>query len=97
MKPFSNRVIVNTPGTPVPLSDHPFPVKWMHVFGMPESTTVVYIGGANVRARTGERVGAPLNGGTRPDTFSWGETDLSLWWIDAVTALEGVTILAGID
>jgi len=97
MKPLSTRVIVNTPGTAVQLSSVPFLVKWVHIFAMPENTTVVYIGASNVRARTGERCGAPLNGGTRPDTFSWGETDLSLWWIDAVTALEGVTILAGID
>jgi hypothetical protein len=94
MSPLNARVIVLTPGQPVPLSQQPLVVRMVTVAAIPGNTNVVYLGGANVRARVGEQNALPVNGGARPDMWTWADVDLSHIWIDAVTALDGVTWLA---
>lgn len=94
MKPINNRVIVLTPGKCVPLSEQPMPVKTVTVAALPGNTAVCYIGASGVRARVGEENALPVNGGTRPDMWTWNDVDLADIWIDAVTANEGVTYLA---
>ena len=94
MKPYNARVIVLTSGKAVPLSEIPLPVKTVTVAALPGNTTVCYIGDASVRARAGEQNGLPINGGTRPDMWTWNDVDLSQIWLDAVTANEGVSLLA---
>lgn len=69
-------------------------VKTVTVAALPGNTTVCYIGGTGTRARVGEENALPMNGGTRPDMWTWTDVDLSQIWIDAVTANEGVTFLA---
>jgi hypothetical protein len=94
MSPLNARVIVLTPGQSVPLSDQPLVVRSVTVAAIPGNANVVYLGGSNVRARVGEQNALPINGGTRPDMWTWVDVDLSQIWIDAVTANEGVTWLA---
>ena len=87
------RQIVPTPGKPVRLTDWSQRVQNVTIWAFPENTGVVYIGGSCVRARAGERRGAPLNGGTRPDAVTFVNVNLYDVWIDAVVANEGVTWL----
>ena len=94
MIPFNARVIVLIPGKAVPLCDYSKPVKTVTIAAFPDNTNVVYVGGPSVRARIGEQNGLPVNGGTRPDMWTWPDVDLSAIWIDAVTANEGVSFLA---
>lgn len=95
MKPINRRVVVNTPGIPVPLSDKPEMVNEIHVQSLVENTGYICIGGPGVRARSGERNSPHMDAG---ETFSWKvPTDLSQWWIDSTVALEGVCILGTVD
>lgn len=94
MRPINGRVIVNTPGTPRPLSDVARRVSKVYVAALAGNTTAIHIGGAGVRARAGEANGLPMVGGTRPDTATFDNVDLAEIWIDAITAAEGVSYLA---
>jgi len=94
MKPYNQRVIVTTPGQPVPLSQVPRPVKTVTISAFAANTTAIHIGGKEVRARVGEANGLPMNGGTRPDQATFDDVDLADIWIDAITALEGISYLA---
>ena len=94
MKPYNARIIVLTPGVAVPLSEQPVNVVSVTVAAFPGNATAVYIGGPSVRARAGEQNGLPVNGGTRPDMWTWANVNLADIWIDACTANEGVSLLA---
>ena len=94
MIPRNARVVVSTPGKAIPLCDYSMPVKTVTVAALAANTTAIAIGGASVLARAGEMNGLPMNGGTRPDMWTWTDVDLSTIWIDAITANEGVSYLA---
>lgn len=97
MKPFNSRVIVITPGIPRPLSDVSKIASKVHVAALAGNTTAIVLGGPDVRASTGSVNGLPMNGGTRPDVATFENIDLSQWWVDAATALEGISYLAEIE
>lgn len=92
--PRNARIIVPAPGKAVPLSEWSMLVKTVTVAALATNTTAIAIGSASVLARAGEMNGLPMNGGTRPDMWTWNDVDLSTIWIDAITANEGVSYLA---
>lgn len=91
MKPYNARVIVNTPGTAVPLSEAPMRAITVTVVAFAANTEDVHIGARGVRARAGEANGLPI---AAREAFTWNDVDLSEIWIDAEVALEGVSCLA---
>lgn len=94
MKPYNARVVILTPGKPQPLSETPRPVATVTVVALAANATAIHIGGSNVRASVGSANALPMSGGTRPDSATFANVDLSQIWIDAITANDGVSFLA---
>jgi hypothetical protein len=99
MRLHTIRVTVLTPGQPRQLSDVSLILRDVTISPLPTNTTRVCVGNAGVRARDGEQNALTLMGGTRPDTFTppYPTMDISLLWVDAVTANEGVVVSGWID
>ena len=91
----SGRTIVGTAGSPVQLREESVPVLSIHVFPLEGNDGVVAIGGPETRETTDEETGLPLH--SKDMEFSEIDTDLSLIWIDAAIAGEGVRWLAVIN
>ena len=94
MRPINSRIIVNTPGTPRPLSEGSRSVVTVTITALAANTTAIHVGGPAVRARAGEANGLPMSGGTRPDSATFNSVDLADIWIDAINAGDGVSFLA---
>lgn len=88
------RTVVQTAGKPQVLRAEPLSVSRLTVAALQANTTSVFVGTSAVRARTGEANSIPLNGGTRPDMWTFGPVDISTMYVDAVTADEGITWIA---
>jgi len=91
----SGRATVDTVGSPVQLQEEPLKVLSVHVFPLSSNTGVVAIGGPETRQASTEEAGLPLL--NKLHEFSEIDTDLSVIWIDAAVAGEGVRWLAVID
>ncbi len=91
----SGRTTVDTVGSPVQLLESSLPVASIHVFPLRSNTGVVAIGGPETRQAAGEEAGMPLL--NERHEFSEIDTDLSLIWVDAAIAGEGVRWMAVID
>lgn len=91
----SGRTTVDTVGSPVQLLETPLRVLSVHVFPLRSNTGLVAIGGPETRQGATDEAGLPLL--NERHEFSEIDTDLSLIWVDAAIAGEGVRWMAVID
>ena len=94
-RPRSGRTIVETAGSPVRLLETSLPVLSVHAFPLASNTGVVAIGGPETRETDSEDAGMPFR--CKDCEFALEDTDLSLIWVDAGVAGEGVRWVAIIE
>ena len=91
----SGRTTVDTVGSPVQLLETPLRVLSIHVFPLRSNDGLVAIGGPETRQAGSDEAGLPLL--NELHEFYEFDTDLSLIWVDAAVAGDGVRWMAVIE
>jgi hypothetical protein len=89
--PYNERVVVETPGEPVPIDAHANLCLQVDLVALPSNTGRVAVGSASVRASDADLNAVYLTAG---DAYTLHECDLAEWFIDAEYAGEGVVYTA---
>ena len=89
--PKSGRQVVTTAGTPERLSDVPFAVARVDIFGLDANTDRIYVGDHAVSAVASNQQGAPLSA---LEQLWFENVNMDDSWIDAAVSGEGVTWIA---